>query len=171
MKSTWTVRARPFLCRYGPGPWRRNRVPPNLILFYGVMRIFGYRVTNVCGGLFSLMPPVRALLVFAWERIQPTSTRRDLVPKKGLEPPHPCGYMDLNHARLPIPPLRPWAGAPGGKIGATPNIYLLTLHNFVSNRAAYDLVRFALNSNRPKYKEEFPHKFRLRVTILRASTI
>src|SRR5581483_12009236 len=24
----------------------------------------------------------------------------------GLEPPHPCGYMDLNHARLPIPPLR-----------------------------------------------------------------
>jgi nitrogen-specific signal transduction histidine kinase len=29
------------------------------------------------------------------------------VPKKGLEPPHPCGYMDLNHARLPIPPLRP----------------------------------------------------------------
>ena len=30
-----------------------------------------------------------------------------LVPKKGLEPPHPCEYMDLNHARLPIPPLRP----------------------------------------------------------------
>jgi hypothetical protein len=28
------------------------------------------------------------------------------VPKKGLEPPHPCGYVDLNHARLPIPPLR-----------------------------------------------------------------
>src|SRR6266705_2389566 len=30
----------------------------------------------------------------------------EMVPKKGLEPPHPCGYMDLNHARLPIPPLR-----------------------------------------------------------------
>jgi len=30
----------------------------------------------------------------------------DLVPKKGLEPPHPCEYVDLNHARLPIPPLR-----------------------------------------------------------------
>jgi hypothetical protein len=29
-----------------------------------------------------------------------------LVPKKGLEPSHPCEYMDLNHARLPIPPLR-----------------------------------------------------------------
>jgi hypothetical protein len=28
------------------------------------------------------------------------------VPKGGLEPPHPCEYMDLNHARLPIPPLR-----------------------------------------------------------------
>ena len=30
----------------------------------------------------------------------------NLVPKKGLEPPHPCEYVDLNHARLPIPPLR-----------------------------------------------------------------
>jgi integrase len=30
-----------------------------------------------------------------------------LVPKGGLEPPHPCGHMTLNHARLPIPPLRP----------------------------------------------------------------
>ena len=32
------------------------------------------------------------------------SCSKILVPKKGLEPPHPCGYMDLNHARLPIPP-------------------------------------------------------------------
>ena len=32
---------------------------------------------------------------------------KNLVPKGGLEPPHPCEYMDLNHARLPIPPLRP----------------------------------------------------------------
>lgn len=31
---------------------------------------------------------------------------RSLVPKRGLEPPHPCEYMDLNHARLPIPPFR-----------------------------------------------------------------
>ena len=29
-----------------------------------------------------------------------------MVPKRGLEPPHPCEYMDLNHARLPIPPFR-----------------------------------------------------------------
>src|SRR5436190_23410693 len=36
-----------------------------------------------------------------------------LVPKKGLEPPHPCGYMDLNHARLPIPPLRQVTVFPG----------------------------------------------------------
>ena len=27
-----------------------------------------------------------------------------MVPSKGLEPPHRCRYMDLNHARLPIPP-------------------------------------------------------------------
>src|SRR5579884_680662 len=31
---------------------------------------------------------------------------KNLVPKKGLEPPRPCGHMDLNHARLPVPPLR-----------------------------------------------------------------
>lgn len=29
-----------------------------------------------------------------------------MVPEKGLEPPHPCGHMDLNHACLPISPLR-----------------------------------------------------------------
>ena len=33
-------------------------------------------------------------------------SKTKLVPKKGLEPPRPCGHMDLNHARLPIPPLR-----------------------------------------------------------------
>ena len=38
----------------------------------------------------------------------------DMVPKKGLEPPHPCGYMDLNHARLPIPPLRQVTTMRGG---------------------------------------------------------
>jgi hypothetical protein len=37
----------------------------------------------------------------------------DLVPKGGLEPPHPCEYMDLNHARLPIPPLRRDENLPG----------------------------------------------------------
>src|SRR5579875_3070112 len=37
----------------------------------------------------------------------------DFVPTKGLEPPHPCEYMDLNHARLPIPPLRHKRGISG----------------------------------------------------------
>jgi len=32
------------------------------------------------------------------------SLEQILVPSKGLEPPHRCRYMDLNHARLPIPP-------------------------------------------------------------------
>ena len=45
-----------------------------------------------------LMLPVAFCLI--------VSDNREVVPKKGLEPPHPCGYMDLNHARLPIPPLR-----------------------------------------------------------------
>ena len=40
------------------------------------------------------------------ERVAAKLLREKLVPKKGLEPPHPCEYMDLNHARLPIPPLR-----------------------------------------------------------------
>ena len=29
-----------------------------------------------------------------------------MVPKRGLEPPPSCLDMNLNHARLPIPPLR-----------------------------------------------------------------
>ena len=29
-----------------------------------------------------------------------------VVPERGLEPPRPCEHMDLNHACLPIPPLR-----------------------------------------------------------------
>lgn len=29
-----------------------------------------------------------------------------MVPEKGLEPSRPCEHMDLNHACLPIPPLR-----------------------------------------------------------------
>ena len=32
--------------------------------------------------------------------------RRGVVPRRGLEPPQGCPYMDLNHARLPIPPPR-----------------------------------------------------------------
>ena len=35
----------------------------------------------------------------------PGPPARPPVRKRGLEPPRPCGHMDLNHARLPIPPL------------------------------------------------------------------
>lgn len=33
-------------------------------------------------------------------------TRRRVVPGKGVEPIHPCGYYTLNVARLPVPPPR-----------------------------------------------------------------
>src|SRR5690606_5493069 len=39
---------------------------------------------------------------------------RQAVLKEELEPPHRCGHVDLNHARLPIPPLQPVAAHPGG---------------------------------------------------------
>jgi hypothetical protein len=32
------------------------------------------------------------------------SRRSEVVRAKGLEPPHPFGYRDLNPARLPVPP-------------------------------------------------------------------
>ena len=47
-----------------------------------------------------------ALREVVGEKLLKLMGTKSLVPKKGLEPPHPCGYMDLNHARLPIPPLR-----------------------------------------------------------------
>ena len=38
-----------------------------------------------------------------------------LVPRRGLEPPHPCEYQHLKLARLPIPPPGPvsWRGLIG----------------------------------------------------------
>ena len=45
-----------------------------------------------------------ALSSFGEIRKRPGFNLLYLVRMKGLEPPHPCGYMDLNHARLPIPP-------------------------------------------------------------------
>ena len=48
---------------------------------------------------------------------------RNLVPKKGLEPPHPCEYMDLNHARLPIPPLRHYVSERAKKYGQQQLVY------------------------------------------------
>ena len=64
----------------------------------GRLAPLGFRAGTLvprCGSKRKERPPGRFAL--------PCSV---LVPKRGLEPPHPCEYMDLNHARLPIPPLR-----------------------------------------------------------------
>jgi hypothetical protein len=62
---------------------------------------------------FQLTPrPARcALIGTSSPRTYPWNPRKSaakrisgMVPSKGLEPPHRCRYMDLNHARLPIPP-------------------------------------------------------------------
>ncbi len=52
------------------------------------------------------------------QRMSYPGLSNSLVPKKGLEPPHPCEYMDLNHARLPIPPLRHDRSSATGWIGS-----------------------------------------------------
>ena len=50
---------------------------------------------------------------------------KDLVPKRGLEPPHPDGYYTLNVARLPIPPLRHWERTLGNAVeAANPGLYV-----------------------------------------------
>ena len=58
-----------------------------------------------------LMSPVRRAAVdrgFLERRLasiaQSTFQERTTVRAKGLEPPHPFGYRDLNPARLPVPP-------------------------------------------------------------------
>jgi hypothetical protein len=66
-----------------------------------------------------------------------------MVPKKGLEPPRPCGHMDLNHARLPIPPLRQgttaarWSRGTTFQERITSNI--LQGHGCLSNLCAADI--------------------------------
>jgi len=47
-----------------------------------------------------------------------TGTEVEVVREGGVEPPHPCGYTDLNRARLPVPPLarvRPHRAPEAGK--------------------------------------------------------
>ena len=41
-----------------------------------------------------------------WERVRDFRSSLKVVPRRGLEPPRGCPHMDLNHARLPIPPPR-----------------------------------------------------------------
>ena len=66
-----------------------------------------------------------------------------MVPKKGLEPPRPCGHMDLNHARLPIPPLRQvttaarWSRETTFQERITSNI--LQGHRYLSNARAAEM--------------------------------
>jgi hypothetical protein len=45
-----------------------------------------------------------------------------MVPRRGLEPPPGFPDMDLNHARLPIPPPR-LGGVPGGLASGGGAIY------------------------------------------------
>src|SRR5580698_8660643 len=63
-----------------------------------------------------------------------------MVPSKGLEPPHRCRYMDLNHARLPIPPR--WqselqcSGGPKAAVSGRPTFPFLQPATSLSNAAA-----------------------------------
>ncbi len=61
-----------------------------------------------------------------------------MVPKKGLEPPLPCENMDLNHARLPVPPLR-HIGLPADSPAVVQTIILQAV-SLVSNPAYYCTV-------------------------------
>ena len=60
--------------------------------------------TSVCGRAALSGPRNGTLCVRALAPVVALGAYKRLVPSKGLEPPHPCEYMDLNHARLPIPP-------------------------------------------------------------------
>ena len=69
-----------------------------------------------------------------------------LVPKKGLEPPHPCGYMDLNHARLPIPPLRRVVTQPPERAALPATIFYLLMPSRCCQTRMHALVALALIS-------------------------
>lgn len=51
----------------------------------------------------SLKVPLKATLQNTVTRTFKRAVRPKSMPWRGLEPPHPCGYMTLNHACLPIP--------------------------------------------------------------------
>ena len=58
----------------------------------------------------GLKTTCRIIVAFIFGDVNTTTQERITicfqVPKRGLEPPLPYGNMTLNHARLPIPPLR-----------------------------------------------------------------
>src|SRR5437764_11141214 len=92
-----------------------------------------------------------------------------LVPKKGLEPPRPCGHMDLNHARLPVPPLRqatpadakpPFVGDSAGKSRPRAAFSVGTTAQFCqSGRAASNASRSKRQSK--KSGPDFPVRLSL----------
>ena len=86
------------------------------------MQVFGKRKRRPTGRLSSTITIAKSTI--------------PLVPSKGLEPPHRCRYMDLNHARLPIPPR--WQvdfndGSERRRIRKT-CVSILQARNLVSNR-------------------------------------
>src|SRR6185437_15314389 len=94
-----------------------------------------------------------------------------LVPKKGLEPPHPCEYMDLNHARLPIPPLRRCALALSRALHMTVSVFQTAPRLSIERRIAYTCqgsrdANFLVGEgivplwqNRPRQRKTQPQRF------------
>src|ERR1700751_337861 len=82
-----------------------------------------------------------------------------MVPKKGLEPPRPCGHMDLNHARLPIPPLRQVTTAARWSCGTTFQERIISNilqgHGWLSNECAADI---ASGSGEMAFREKVDHR-------------
>src|ERR1700691_3092643 len=76
-----------------------------------------------------------------------------LVPSKGLEPPHRCRYMDLNHARLPIPPR--WqselqcSGGPKAAVSGRPTFSIFA--------ARYQPVKHPRGCRSPKASRTYPN--------------
>ena len=89
---------------------RANALSRLLQVFFRVRRSLLPSASQIRQSMAKLLPAKQIRL----------NLLNDMVPKKGLEPPHPCEYMDLNHARLPIPPLRHDKSSAIGWIGSNP---------------------------------------------------
>ena len=75
-----------------------------------------------------------------------------MVPSKGLEPPHPCEYMDLNHARLPIPPR--WQYEPqcsGGLKAAESGRPTVLFYSPITRCQTTDFLASAAGSSYPSF--------------------
>ena len=83
---------------------KKNVVLPHELLLYNVKHIRRVRRLQARSTRGTRAPAVGPASVATL--IANTARTKELVPKRGLEPPHPDGYYTLNVARLPIPPLR-----------------------------------------------------------------